>query len=103
MSDPAAAVQLDGRRERVTRSAPMQHPTSPRPTATLAELYARQGLLGRARAIYQELAAGQDGAAAAQARKRLEELGPSASGHIAALREILSRVQERRRAAASEG
>ena len=80
----------------------MQDPP-PRATATLAELYARQGLVGRARAIYQQLAEGPDAAAAERARKRLAELGPSAGGHIAALREMLSRVQERRRAAASEG
>ena len=54
-----AAAVLDGRRERVQPSALMQGVT-PRPTATLAEIYVRQGLVGRARAIYQQLASGSD-------------------------------------------
>jgi len=69
---------------------------SVRPTATLAELYVKQGLVGRARGIYQQLAAGDDAAAAKQARQRLQELGPSASGRIEGLRELLARVQSRR-------
>ena len=73
-----------------------------RPTATLAELYVKQGLVGRARAIYRELAAGSDAAAAEQAQRRLSELGPSASGHIDALRSLLERVQQRRSPHAKE-
>ena len=69
---------------------------SVRPTATLAELYLRQGLVGRARGIYQQLAEGEDAAAAELARRRLLELGPSASGRIEGLRELLARVQSRR-------
>jgi lipopolysaccharide biosynthesis regulator YciM len=61
-------------------------------TITLAELYARQGLIGRAREIYRRLAARGD----ETARRRLSEL-PSAEKKIEVLRELLSRVQERRR------
>ncbi|HYS10315.1 MAG TPA: hypothetical protein VEP66_16355 [Myxococcales bacterium] len=61
-------------------------------TLTLAELYARQGLIGKAREIYRRLAASGD----ETARRRLSEL-PSAEGKIALLRELLMRVQERRR------
>lgn len=61
-------------------------------TLTLAELYARQGLIGKAREIYRRLAASGD----ETARRRLSEL-PSAEGKIALLRELLTRVQERRR------
>jgi lipopolysaccharide biosynthesis regulator YciM len=64
-------------------------------TATLAELYVQQGLIGRAREIYRRLAEGPDAAAAEQARRRLAEL-PSAQGRIAALNELLARVRSRR-------
>jgi lipopolysaccharide biosynthesis regulator YciM len=74
---------------------------SVRPTATLAELYVRQGLVGRARDIYRELAAGND-EAAEQARRRLLELGPSAGNRIEALRGLLERVQQRRTQHAKE-
>jgi hypothetical protein len=61
-------------------------------TLTLAELYVRQGLMGKAREIYRRLAdAGNE-----TARQRLTEL-PSAEGRIAVLRELLGRVQDRRR------
>ncbi len=60
-------------------------------TATLAELYVKQGLIGRARDIYRRLA--QEGDEAA--RRRLEEL-PGASERIAVLEELLSRVRSRR-------
>jgi len=50
-------------------------------TLTLAELYVRQGLIGRAREIYRRLADAGD----ETARRRLSEL-PSAEGKIAALR-----------------
>ena len=61
-------------------------------THTLAELYVRQGLIGRAREIYRRLAEAGD----EKARQRLAEL-PSAEGSIAVLRELLKKVQERRR------
>jgi hypothetical protein len=61
-------------------------------TLTLAELYVRQGLIGKAREIYRRLAASGD----ETARRRLDEL-PSAEGKIALLRELLERVQDRRR------
>ena len=61
-------------------------------TLTLAELYVRQGLVGKAREIYRELAeAGNE-----TARQRLSEL-PSDGGKIALLQDLLSRVQDRRR------
>ncbi|TMA11304.1 MAG: hypothetical protein E6J66_03345 [Deltaproteobacteria bacterium] len=61
-------------------------------TLTLAELYVRQGLIGRAREIYRRLAEAGD----ERARQRLSEL-PSAEGPIAVLRDLLTRVQDRRR------
>ena len=61
-------------------------------TLTLAELYTRQGLIGKAREIYRRLAASGD----ETARRRLSEL-PSAEGKIAFLQQLLTRVQERRR------
>ncbi|MGZ6141804.1 MAG: hypothetical protein ACXWLM_00635 [Myxococcales bacterium] len=61
-------------------------------TLTLAELYVRQGLIGRAREIYRRLAeAGNE-----TARQRLAEL-PSAPARIAMLQDLLRRVQDRRR------
>jgi len=60
-------------------------------TATLAELYVRQGLIGRAREIYRRLAEQGDEAA----RRRLLEL-PSGEEEIALLRALLERVQGRR-------
>jgi hypothetical protein len=65
-------------------------------TATLAELYVRQGLVGRARAIYRALAEGPDAAAAESARQRLAELGPSAGDCIQALQGLLEQVRARR-------
>ncbi len=67
-----------------------------RPTMTLAELYVRQGLLGRARDIYRQLAEGEDAAAAELARRKLAELQPSAGRRIAMLKKVLARVQQRR-------
>jgi lipopolysaccharide biosynthesis regulator YciM len=61
-------------------------------TLTLAELYVRQGLVGKAREIYRRLAEAGD----ETARQRLSEL-PSAGGKIAILQELLLRVQDRRR------
>ena len=60
-------------------------------TLTLAELYVRQGLIGRAREIYRKLAEAGD----ETARRRLSEL-PSAAARIAVLRELLQRVQRSR-------
>ena len=56
-------------------------------THTLAELYLRQGLLGRAREIYRQLAEQGDEAA----RRKLAEL-PSEKARIEALQELLQRV-----------
>ena len=61
-------------------------------TLTLAELYVRQGLIGRAREIYRRLAEAGD----ETARRRLAEL-PSAPARIAMLQDLLARVQDRRR------
>jgi hypothetical protein len=61
-------------------------------TVTLAELYLKQGLAGRAREILQRLADGGD----EQARRRLQELGPAAGDEIARLEVLLGRVRERR-------
>ena len=60
-------------------------------TRTLAELYVKQGLIGRAREIYQRLAEQGDEAA----RERLREL-PSAKGRIEMLQQLLERVRSRR-------
>jgi lipopolysaccharide biosynthesis regulator YciM len=64
-------------------------------TITLAELYVKQGHVGRAREIYKRLAESSDAAVAAVARKRLLEL-PSAGLRIAILEELLTRVRSRR-------
>jgi len=64
-------------------------------TITLAELYVKQGYVGRAPEIYRRLAEGPDVAVAAVARKRLLEL-PSAGLRIAILEELLTRVRSRR-------
>src|SRR5205823_14080363 len=59
-------------------------------TATLAELYVKQGLIGKAREIYRRLAAAGD----ESARRRLLEL-PSAEARIRLLEELLERVRRR--------
>ena len=61
-------------------------------SATLAELYVKQGLIGRAREIYRRLAEQGD----EQARQRLSQL-PSSEREIGLLQGLLSRVKERRR------
>ena len=66
-------------------------------TKTLAELYVRQGLLGRAREIFRALARGADPAAARLAERRLLELGPAAEGQVGLLQELLERVRRQRR------
>jgi lipopolysaccharide biosynthesis regulator YciM len=63
-------------------------------TVTLAELYAKQGLAGRARDILRKLAdEGHE-----EARRRLGELGDGEGRAIALLTELLERVRERRQA-----
>jgi lipopolysaccharide biosynthesis regulator YciM len=63
-------------------------------THTLAELYLKQGLVGRAREIYRKLAEQGDEAA----RQKLAEL-PSGKGRIEALQELLHRIEHRGRRA----
>ena len=62
-------------------------------TATLAEIYLGQGLVGRARAIYRQLAEAGD----VNAQRRLLELGPSAGLRIKELTALLEQIQQRRR------
>ncbi|GAC1540276.1 MAG: hypothetical protein NVS2B9_07350 [Myxococcales bacterium] len=71
--------------------------SKPPPTATLAEMYLRQGLVGRAREIFRAIERGEDPVAAQRATQRLSELGPSAARSIALLRSLLGRIQEKRR------
>ena len=59
-------------------------------TATLAELYVKQGLIGKAREIYRRLAEAGNEAA----RRRLLEL-PAAEARIRLLEELLERVRRR--------
>ena len=71
--------------------------SDPAPTLTLAGLYQRQGLVGRAREIYRRLSEEGPPAQREEAARRLRELGPSAAGTIALLQALVNRVQERRR------
>ncbi|MEZ4269203.1 MAG: tetratricopeptide repeat protein [Myxococcota bacterium] len=75
-------------------------------TATLAEIYARQGHLTEACAIYRELVEAQplDTALAKRlaelnAQQRLHALSDGRRAQVDALRSILHRVQRRRRPA----
>jgi hypothetical protein len=61
-------------------------------TVTLAEMYLKQGLAGRAREILRKLAEQGDDAA----RERLAQLGPAAAREIALLEQLLERVRTRR-------
>jgi len=61
-------------------------------TLTLAEMYARQGLHGRAREILQRLSAEGD----PQAQRKLAEMGDGAGRQIELLERLLARVRERR-------
>ena len=61
-------------------------------TLTLAEMYARQGLHGRAREILRRLS--QEGNPEAQ--RKLAEMGNGAGRQIELLTGLLARVQERR-------
>jgi hypothetical protein len=63
-------------------------------TVTLAELYAKQGLAGRAREILRKLA--EEGHE--EARRRLAQMGSGGGRSIALLEELLGRVRDRRRA-----
>jgi len=63
-----------------------------RVTVTLAELYLKQGLAGRAREILRKLAEGGD----AVSREGLSELGPPGADEIALLEDLLERVRARR-------
>jgi len=62
-------------------------------TRTLAELYVKQGLIGKAREIFRRLAEQGDEVA----RRRLAEL-PSSKGGIEALEQLLEQVRRRKRA-----
>lgn len=70
--------------------------SAPPPTLTLGELYEKQGLQGRAREIYALLAQGTD-AQAAEARRRLQRLQPSARESIELLQSLLGRVRAARK------
>jgi hypothetical protein len=61
-------------------------------TRTLAELYLKQGLAGRAREILRKLAEQGDEVA----RERLARMPPPAQKEIALLEELLERVRARR-------
>ena len=61
-------------------------------TLTLAEMYARQGLHGRAREILRRLSAEGD----PEAQRKLAEMGDGARRQIEVLTEVLVRVQQRR-------
>jgi hypothetical protein len=61
-------------------------------TLTLAEMYARQGLHGRAREILRRLSAEGD----SQAQRKLAEMGDGAARQIELLTQLLVRVQKRR-------
>jgi len=61
-------------------------------TMTLAELYLKQGLAGRAREILRKLADEGDPIA----RERLAQIVPPAAEEIALLRDLLERVRARR-------
>ena len=62
-------------------------------TLTLAQMYARHGLHGRAREILRRLSAEGDD----EARRRLAEMGEGAQAQIELLIRLLARIQERRR------
>jgi hypothetical protein len=61
-------------------------------TLTLAEMYARQGLHGRAREILRRLSAQGD----PEAQRKLAEMGDGAGRQIELLGRLLARLQERR-------
>jgi len=61
-------------------------------TLTLAEMYARQGLHGRAREILRQLSAQGD----REAQRKLAEMGDGAGRQIELLEALLARVQQRR-------
>jgi len=61
-------------------------------TVTLAEMYLKQGLAGRAREILRRLAEQGDPVA----REKLARLGPAAGEQIALLEALLERIRGRR-------
>jgi Fe2+ transport system protein FeoA len=61
-------------------------------TLTLAEMYARQGLHGRAREILRRLSAQGD----PEAQRKLAEMGNGAGREIELLERLLARIQEAR-------
>ena len=65
-------------------------------TLTLADLYAKQGLVGKAREILRRVAEGPDPVAAEAAKRRLSQL-PSVGHEVAALQELLDRVRSAQR------
>ena len=71
--------------------------SDPAPTLTLAALYARQGLAGKARELYRRIAEEGPPAEREEAGRRLQELGPPAGGSIELLEALLLQVAGRRR------
>jgi hypothetical protein len=71
--------------------------SEPAPTLTLAGLYARQGLVGKAREMYRLLSQDAAPELRAEAVRQLEALGPAADGAIELLEGLLAQVRRRRR------
>jgi hypothetical protein len=69
----------------------------PLPTLTLAEIYQRQGLQGRARDIYRRLVETGSVEQRREAARRLYEMAPPARETIDLLEVLLARVRDRRR------
>jgi hypothetical protein len=69
----------------------------PAPTLTLADLYARQGLFGKAREIYRALLAEGPVGERSEAAERLRRLVPPARKSIEFLQVLLARVLQRKR------
>jgi tetratricopeptide (TPR) repeat protein len=76
LPEPAPLVQAATQDE--TAALPGGSEPEPVVTETMAELYAKQGLLQQARAVYQQLIAARPGDA--KLRRRLQELEPQAAG-----------------------
>ncbi|MBS2025734.1 MAG: hypothetical protein JST92_25320 [Deltaproteobacteria bacterium] len=70
---------------------------TPPATLTLAALYDKQGLKGKARELYEELKKSDDPRIREEAARRLGALGPSGQDAISLLHELSRRVQERKR------
>jgi hypothetical protein len=69
----------------------------PAPTLTLGDLYARQGLAGKAREIYRALLAEGPVGERGEAAERLRKLVPPARLSIELLQVLLARVVQRKR------